>query len=99
MRGSFAASVISGTISNPYREANRMHRRTRSGSSKKVSRGGNGVLTTPFFKSSSPCSNHEIVINDSRITTSCLFSKVLDCACVDVVEEGINGDIASERIL
>mmetsp|Transcript_4051 Transcript_4051/g.7552 ORF Transcript_4051/g.7552 Transcript_4051/m.7552 type:complete len:299 (-) Transcript_4051:632-1528(-) len=54
MVGCDAASPISGSSSNRNRCAKRTARSTRSGSSLKVSKGGSGVATLPWFKSFSP---------------------------------------------
>ena len=52
--GSRDASIKSSVIVNPNRLANLIARITLSGSSKNVLRGGSGVLTIPYLRSSIP---------------------------------------------
>mmetsp|Transcript_36077 Transcript_36077/g.57990 ORF Transcript_36077/g.57990 Transcript_36077/m.57990 type:complete len:348 (-) Transcript_36077:999-2042(-) len=51
---SVAACTMDGSSEKPKREANRTARRMRRGSSRNVVRGGSGVRTMPFCRSSSP---------------------------------------------
>ena len=48
------AALASGTMAKPRREAKRIRRRIRRGSSAKVSSGGSGVRTMPAAKSCRP---------------------------------------------
>lgn len=73
MSSSVIATHTSGSILRPKRDANRMHRRTRSGSSRNVCRGGRGVRAILSLRSERPCrvqssTSREWTLKNSELT-------------------------------
>lgn len=76
-----------------------MQRSTRSGSSRKVSRGANGVLMVPFFKSSKPFNGGVVRVEmKGNARTTHFAGEVFHRSCVDIVEKCINSCIPAKGV-